>query len=126
MKYKTQFRLGIKGVALITFLITSPILLYIIMLAISLFIQGTGMFFSWTDLLIPFALSLPTVLSIYVFFRPNLIVNLAIPSNKPYCPECGYPLTKPIPNHCSECGTALPNDLVGAVNQSDTSTGEDD
>ena len=69
-------------------------------------------------------LAVKLILLIYIFLKPNFIINLAIPSNKPYCPECGYQLTKPIPKHCSECGIALPNILRAAVNDSDSSAAD--
>lgn len=57
----------------------------------------------------------PLLLYIWLFLRPGIIVNIAIPSNKPYCPECGYQLVRPLGAHCTECGTALPNSLREAV-----------
>ena len=54
---------------------------------------------------------------LYLFFRGEWIVNLAIPSNRPYCHECGYELTG-LANEgvCPECGVAYRR---AAVNNGD-------
>jgi hypothetical protein len=48
------------------------------------------------------------LLGLYLFFGAKWIVNKAIPSNRPYCPECGYDLSKSRGDVCPECGVALP------------------
>jgi hypothetical protein len=50
---------------------------------------------------------------LYLFFRGEWIVNKAIPSNRPYCPHCGYDLSRGGGTVCPECGVALPEGLVG-------------
>lgn len=45
---------------------------------------------------------------IVLYFHPNFIVNRVIPSNRPYCHECGYELTGLAERGvCPECGTAF-------------------
>lgn len=44
-------------------------------------------------------------IGLYLFFRGEWIVNRAIPSNKPYCHECGYPLKDLKGARCPECDT---------------------
>ena len=42
----------------------------------------------------------------YLFWRGGWIVDRAIPSNRPYCHECGYELTGlTAEGVCPECGT---------------------
>jgi uncharacterized paraquat-inducible protein A len=45
------------------------------------------------------------IAGLYLFFGGKWIVNKAIPSNRPYCHECGYELTHARSNVCPECGT---------------------
>ena len=49
-------------------------------------------------------------LGIYLFFGGKLIVNRCIPSNRPYCPDCGYDLSKTTSGSCPECGIVLPTE----------------
>lgn len=59
-------------------------------------------------------LGLPMLaVGLYLFFRGEWIVNKAIPSNRPYCPHCGYDLSRGGGAVCPECGVALPEGLVG-------------
>ncbi len=44
---------------------------------------------------------------LYLFLGGNWIVNLAIPGNRPYCPECGYDLSGAPGKRCPECGTPI-------------------
>ena len=37
---------------------------------------------------------IPIILGLYLFFGGRWIANLAIPSNRPYCVDCGYDLSK--------------------------------
>lgn len=46
-------------------------------------------------------------LGLYVFFGGQWIADLAIPSNRPYCHECGYDLSKVTRGICPECGTTF-------------------
>ena len=45
------------------------------------------------------------VVGFYLFFGGRRIADLAVPSNRPYCPECGYDLTGTKGSVCPECGT---------------------
>ncbi len=47
------------------------------------------------------------VLGLYLLFSGEALVNLCIPSNRPYCPECGYELSESSQERCPECGVNL-------------------
>jgi|SRR5581483_11274271 len=42
---------------------------------------------------------------LYLFFNSRRVADLAIPGNRPYCPECGYDLTGNAGDICPECGS---------------------
>jgi len=46
-------------------------------------------------------------LGLYLLFGGRWIANLAIPSNRPYCPECGYDNSKATGKRCPECGVPI-------------------
>lgn len=48
---------------------------------------------------------LQVAVGLYLFFGGGWIVSKAIPSNKPYCHECGYPIDGVRGERCPECDT---------------------
>ncbi|MEM6333889.1 MAG: hypothetical protein AAF823_11175 [Planctomycetota bacterium] len=120
MKYKTLFRLGVKllGVGLVGFAVygLGETLTQVVWIATGLL--GSAAFspvdwmgwFQITTVLIPSALQI--ALGVWLFKRPDWVTDLAIPSNRPYCPNCGYDLSgRKLGRHCPECGVALPAEL---------------
>ena len=125
MRYKSLFRVLVKviGVAMVataavTILKQAAIVFYY------MFISGSGGFQSGgasyfymfnDDGLQEYLLAeltspiIQLTIGFLLFFRSNWIANLAIPSNRPYCVECGYDLTGHAAEKCPECGTAKPN-----------------
>jgi hypothetical protein len=47
------------------------------------------------------------LVGVAVLWWNGAITNGLIPSNRPYCHECGYELTGAIGNRCPECGTSF-------------------
>ena len=122
MQHKTLFRLGVKMLGLVFIAIYGVRLLQGVALTASeffisgyipngralsqMFIQSEGRFASIGLLLI----------GLYLFFGGKWIVNLAIPSNRPYCPECGFDLSgQRKVAVCAECGTTIPAEVLSQI-----------
>ena len=54
------------------------------------------------------------VIGAYLLFGGAKLANLCIPSNRPYCPHCGYDVRGVGDDICPECGVRLPADLFAA------------
>ena len=105
MKYKTLFRLLIKVIGVWLFAEGVLALFGSIIQYVSYFSQSTSARPFWWIIVIP-AQGLARVgLGAYLFFGGRWIVDKAIPSNRPYCHECGYELSYAESNRCPECGT---------------------
>jgi len=105
MRYKTAFRLGLKliGVWMIASAVgdAGSVIGVCFELATSGQIVGNWML---GPLL---GVSGQVAVGLYLFFGGRWIVDKAIPSNRPYCHECGYELSGAAPAEgvCPECGT---------------------
>lgn len=112
MKHKTWFRLILKAIGVLTFVTgVSTLLTYSGFLWQTISAVGMG---SNTSVFF-FQLASPIVqiaLGLYLFFGGEWVVNKAIPSNRPYCPECGYDLSGAVSSRCPECDTPFDPDMV--------------
>ena len=111
MKYKTLFRLAVRLIGLFLIATSLPWVIggcgtiAIGVLAGPFFGTSSGLL-GWEFESVVIHL-LGTFAGLYLFFGGAWIVNRAIPSNRPYCPECGYETTGLPPDGiCPECGTA--------------------
>jgi hypothetical protein len=110
MKYKTAFRLAVRAIGI--FLVAQSLPWFIVSVgrmattfALSRAWAGSSSG-DWWEISYTLQQALSVVLGLYLFFRGDWIVNLAIPSNRPYCHECAYELTGlPHEGACPECGT---------------------
>lgn len=51
---------------------------------------------------------LQVAMGTYLLLGGKWVVNGLVPSNRPYCPDCGYPLGGVQGGACPECGAAAP------------------
>jgi hypothetical protein len=107
MKYKTAFRLALKALGVYLFASSAPV---VVRWAVFGYLVALGR--STVDNWLYLGLlddSLRVVIGLYLFFAGRWVTDMAIPSNRPYCPECAYELTGlGQPKVCPECGTQLP------------------
>ena len=105
MKYKTLFRLLMKAIGVLLFAQGLP---QSVAMIAWMFQSATGTSTTFPSPYFQIAVAvLQPALGVYLFFGGKWIVNLAIPSNRPYCPECAYDLTGAPVGRCPECGTVF-------------------
>ncbi len=110
MKHKTWFRLVLKAIGVLTIGVAIPNLVWGVPVAMQ-WAAGIGgrppAVYELGQIAAGIA---PVAFGLYLFFGGEWIVNIAIPSNRPYCPNCGYDVSKATSGRCPECGVALPTD----------------
>jgi len=112
MKHKTLFRIGLKliGAYLTAFGIN------IVLMNMGSFVHnysnfGISAIEIWWYFTISAGIS-QIAIGCYFFFGGEWVVNKAIPSNRPYCPECGYDLSGAVSCRCPECDTPFDPERV--------------
>ena len=115
MKHKTWFRLVVKAIGIYLLASALPNLVNQIYFVVSTYLSNGQMFGTPAS---PWPLTnywLPLLLfqgcqfgvGLYLLFGGKWIVNLCIPSNRPYCPECGYDISEATGKCCPECGVQI-------------------
>lgn len=116
MKHKTWFRLVIKAIGVYMIVTAIPIIfsqvshyvMYYATVDSSFGTPGYVAYEQWPWILQNFIQwGLQLALGLYLLLGGNWIVNKVIPSNRPYCPECGYDLSRARGANCPECGVAV-------------------
>jgi hypothetical protein len=115
MKYKTAFRLALRVVGVYFLAEGGAEAIHAAGFAVD-FLGGTAFGgVSWSGYTMIGTAVTKIAIGTYLFLGGKWIANLAIPSNRPYCPECGYELTGlPESHNCPECGVPFP---LGAPGQ---------
>lgn len=108
MRYKTLFRLGLKLIGVYLFFVGLQAIIFGLLSAVVqvYFLQAGAMpQWDWWTWVAPISGVFNLLMGMYLFFRGRWIVDLAIPSNRPYCPQCAYDLQGAVSGRCPECGT---------------------
>jgi len=107
MKYKTLFRIICKALGVYFIVIGASGIVGQIasVTAMQLQMRASLGLDRWWMLLGIASPLLQLVAGRYLLIRGDAIVNLAVPSNRPYCPDCGYDLSGSTGSICPECGT---------------------
>ncbi len=119
MKHKTAFRLALRVVGI--YLLAEGIADGIHSAGFAVdFLAGSGpASVSWSGYSLIGAAVCKAAIGAYLLLAGRWVANLAIPSNRPYCPECGYELTGlPEDRNCPECGVAFPLGRTGSASGS--------
>ncbi|HWB18761.1 MAG TPA: hypothetical protein VG711_00550 [Phycisphaerales bacterium] len=118
MKHKTWFRLVLKAIGVLLACLGLPQVVSGGLRTLALLTyQSFGMPSPpWSQIMYyvapEFAAgTLQAFLGTYLFFGGRWIVEKCIPSNRPYCPNCGYELKSLTSSLCPECGIVLPPDV---------------
>jgi hypothetical protein len=118
MRYKTLFRVLVKviGVALLAMAtVTAAQSLPTILAELidpqlgAMFGVGASRWYQFRTLWAPplCTFLVEAGLGLYLLLGGKWLANIAIPSNRPYCGECGYELTKALSTTCPECGAPV-------------------
>jgi len=105
MRYKTLFRVLLKVLGVYLVVTGSGSIFYFITGIVFDIYGSSGITRSLWPFGLPGLFSL--AIGLYLFFGGKWIADLAIPSNRPYCAECGYDIGHSPGDTCPECGTLI-------------------
>ena len=118
MRYKTLFRVWLKMLGIYLVVTSLGGIIYSIT---EIVLEASGIGVS-RPLMWRFSLQylLSMAIGLYLFFGGKWITDLAIPSNRPYCAECGYDIGHSPGDTCQECGANIRHELPATtIKQSD-------
>lgn len=107
MRYKTLFRIVCKAMGVYFCILGCAGLLSVATVRLSLTRSPSGSL-GWTVAQGALLAARPVfelVIGLYLFYGGRRVADWAVPSNRPYCPECGYDTTGTAGPVCPECGT---------------------
>ena len=105
MKYKTAFRLALKAIGVWLLAREVGSIVWVAGTFVTMWRDPSQVFMLGSAVQMAIGTVLGIAVGFYLFFGGKWITNLAIPSNRPYCHECGYELTGNVTGVCPECGT---------------------
>ena len=105
MRYKTLFRVLLKVLGVYLVVASFGSLFYfiteiVIQTNASNTVRSTLWRFAFQGLF-------SVTIGLYLFFGGKWITDLAIPSNRPYCADCGYDIGRSPGDICQECGALI-------------------
>jgi len=103
MRYKTLFRILLKAIGVYFFVLGCGQLIGTAGVRLSM--QGKVDWSIIQGIQIVAGPGFYLLAGLYLFFGGQYLADLAIPSNRSYCPECGYDATVSTNRICPECGT---------------------
>lgn len=117
MKHKTWFRLILKAIGVLVIALSAGEAVTFVW-TVFLEFRDSGLVPLWNSYVFAFGLGKLITLAIgfYLLLGGERLVNFCIPSNRAYCPNCGYDVSESLfAKNCSECGVTLPtgNGLEG-------------
>lgn len=116
MKHKTWFRLVVKAIGILVFCLGLAefcgLVLHLAGVVFTDAIPSVGL----PDLLYQFGYAFGRavggmVIGAFLLSSADLVTDRIIPSNRPYCPACGYEIAGVKTGDCPECGVALPDNV---------------
>ena len=110
MQYKTLFRVLLKVLGVWLIVSALPRLLSDLIAFMTIDLDVAALNDMWWRMWIEPAAKI--ALGLYLFLGGRWIANVAIPSNRPYCADCGYELTATNAESCPECGAVVASRAV--------------
>lgn len=108
MRYKTLTRLLIKLMGLY-FIVQGVVYLINVVSGMIIRLLGNGGLDDFSNFELAYLISMLSMAGagLFLLLASNWITDKLIPSNRPYCPNCGYELTGNTRPNCPECGVNL-------------------
>lgn len=109
MKHKTLFRLLLKAIGILLIAFAIPELVAIMAYYLIVELPGSANWSAANWIYSMLAPAIQTAIGAYLFLEGKWVIDKCIPSNRPYCPECGYDLSHNTSStNCPECGVTIP------------------